>query len=1011
MTENMKRVTAKVFAGNGDSSVIGQFGSALIGTKVNTTDVETIQALPAYTIGWSSAVITNRNYPTLEEMNGVMKTMSYQTAYNMQKGVAEWDEKTTYYAGDICKAVGQGVLYVSRADNNQGHAISDVSYWSEYSGAETSIPATNYIVAMQGEASYSGNTLKLPAITGYAPNGRNIDGTIKNQSVSVSGDFALTGSGSYNVFYNDSTKNLVLANNYYKFVDETPDSNLTNDVWWNSNTNEMEYISSVLPNYVISDGVNVTSAGIVSNLGILTMSANWNVGKTPVMDLEFTTGSDVTSEQTLFSIPFAEANIKSGKLNVNLFANSYVVSYGEEIYNGTYSLANSNITYTYALSDLTVYANSTLAVGTIIYTDNAKANIYGTVSSITDTTCVITNATGEIYNGSYKLNQIDKLYTYNMGGSTYYTDNEISPNIVLYTNTDLSTVWGTVTAVTSNNVRVINGVNVGYVSQEGTGLLTSGIIIYSDVDCTQQVTVSTGNNATYLGEIVRGKIGTIIKDVVTSTKYTGTISFANDTYNVTLNSSGSNFISSRLPYNYSGTISLGGNKSFKGTYNLKNTYISGTWVWNNYIDGDVTWTVAPLLHLGEIEMLNNAITGIHIHKPIVLAQMSDLENTANLELSNTQRLSNCILSYVNPLTYVNNVTSATFTLPAGYKVLFSNGRNSKNNTVENIEKTTEEDIVATIQNTGVAGGQSKTLALQFENNALSLIMFSTHRCFVSDDTPPTEDTQIYFWNNQKDNKWYKGNNTDGWTPIYIVPVAEFVSTDTNIIVTMDIYKPQDLNSAYLNRNGDTALGTIRIKASNSEKIMLDSKFAEGYKTSTANYYEQIQFRDKNNIRRGCIEQTYTTNGNCTININTKYGSNYARLLVGYTPDGTRFTEAPTPPASNKSVQIATTEWVWANATWMPFPSTKYTNLTLNASGASYTAPATGWFMIDLVSAKSGDILNCNTNTSIYVSLYATTAKQGLKTFIPVNKGHLLFINYTSGMIKEVFRFIYALGAN
>ena len=912
MAENMKRVTAKVFAGNGDSSVIGQFGSALIGTKVNTTDVETIQALPAYTIGWSSAVITNRNYPTLEEMNGVMKTMSYQTAYNMQKGVAEWDEKTTYYKGDICKGVGEGILYYSRVEENVGNPVTRTDYWAEYTGSATTIPATNYVISMQGEASYSDNILNLPAIAGYAPNGRNLDGSIKSLSVAVSGDFTLTGSGRYDVFFNNDTKNLVLANEYFKYVSDTPETKVTNNVWWDSETNETKYVSSVLPNYVTSDNVNVTEEGIVSNLGILTASANWNVGATPVMDMEFATGSDVTSEQALFSIPFAEASIKDGSLNVDLYSTAYAVTYGEQIYNGTYSLTNEDTSYKYDLNGVVVYSANTIAVDTILYTNKDKTAVYGTVTAVTDNTCTVTNNDDQIYSGVYTLDDILKVYTYSLGANTYYAEHEIAQNTVLYTDDELNNVWGTVSNITANNVTVIGGVNVGYVSQQGTGTLPNGVIIYSDINCTTQIEVSTGANATYLGELSRSKISTITKTVVADTTYTGTISFANDTYNITLNNQGSNFISSRLPYSYSGSISLGGNKGFKGTFNLKKTFVTGTWIWNNKIDGAVAWTVAPLLHLGEVEMLNNAITSIHIHKPIVLAQMSDLENSANVELSNTQRLSNCILSYANPITYVNNVTSAVFTLPAGYKVIFGNGRNSTNNTVESVEKTTQEDLSITIQNNGTAVGITNVIYLQYLNNVLSLTYGRKDLQIISDTQPETADTQVYFWLNQAENNGYTGNSTNGWTRTYLVPIAEYISTDTNIINNIYILPPLDIHSTYINRLGDTTTGLITFKTPNYEKINVQSNNGILASTIPATEYDNIQFSDKYGRRAGTLETIFGADGSRFINMNMKKSptdTTYMRLGVGFDKDGNSYTEAPTPATADRSTKIATTAFV------------------------------------------------------------------------------------------------------
>lgn len=129
----LARVKGKVFAGSAQLSDIGQFGSALAGTPTNTQDVATIQALSAYDEGWNSAVITSRNYPPIEEVNGVLKTISYQACYMLQEGIPEYDVGTEYSNTSIVKSVNGTRLdfYISLQNNNVGHALSDTSYWAK----------------------------------------------------------------------------------------------------------------------------------------------------------------------------------------------------------------------------------------------------------------------------------------------------------------------------------------------------------------------------------------------------------------------------------------------------------------------------------------------------------------------------------------------------------------------------------------------------------------------------------------------------------------------------------------------------------------------------------------------------------------------------------------------------------------------------------------------------------------------------------------------------------------
>lgn len=127
----LTRVTGKVFGGEAPLKEIGQFGSALAGTKLNTQDVATIQALKAYSQGWGSAVITSRNFPPIEEVTGVLKTISYQACYSLQAGVPVYDIATDYGVGDIVKVASGSTLtfYVSQTTPNIGQSLSDTTYW------------------------------------------------------------------------------------------------------------------------------------------------------------------------------------------------------------------------------------------------------------------------------------------------------------------------------------------------------------------------------------------------------------------------------------------------------------------------------------------------------------------------------------------------------------------------------------------------------------------------------------------------------------------------------------------------------------------------------------------------------------------------------------------------------------------------------------------------------------------------------------------------------------------
>lgn len=132
----LQRLTGKVFAGSALLTNLGVFGSALSGSPTNPTGTNTeaqIQAEDAYEEGWTEAVVTSKNFPPIEEVNGVLRTISYQTCYLLQEGIPTWDADTEYSATSIVKDFNGNQLnfYRSLADGNSGNPITDNTKWTK----------------------------------------------------------------------------------------------------------------------------------------------------------------------------------------------------------------------------------------------------------------------------------------------------------------------------------------------------------------------------------------------------------------------------------------------------------------------------------------------------------------------------------------------------------------------------------------------------------------------------------------------------------------------------------------------------------------------------------------------------------------------------------------------------------------------------------------------------------------------------------------------------------------
>lgn len=632
MTNNLQRIPAKIFAENAPQNVVGQFGSALNGTKVNTTDVNIIQGLPAYTTGWSSAVISNRNYPTLEEMNGVMKTMSYQTAYNMQKGVAEWDSQTTYYTGDICKAIGSGTLYVSRSDNNIGNPVSNTTYWQEYQGAQTSIPATNYIYTMNGNATYNNLSVTLPDMTLYIADGRSGDNSVNNDVVNVTSDtYTVSGNGEYTLFYNNTTQDLHLASEYTVRVNDFPEGANYNDVCYKLD-NRMYVVETTNPNYSASSGVVVSNAGIVSGLGSLSLIFNGSIPLQPVLNLDFTTGADVTTTQDLFATPYAVGKISNGVFTTDLYSLAYSVDYYSQVYSGAYTLESQTVTYKYSINNTTYYTNSIIQVGSNLYTDEGLTTLYGTVTNLQNNIVTVSDIQ-TAYSGSFTQISSGSYYTYDLGGTNYYTLVPIASGVVVYTDTDTTDVFGTVTSVTGSTVLIQNTTQLysgayddvttsvytylltsGSVYIYSAGVLIPGLTVYSDNTLTTAYgvveTITTSNvvihsqndSAGYVAQAGSGSVasGVSIYSDVNLQTLVATSTGANSTYTGSSTKSKVGTIN----YNVSASTQYSGSLEYNGTsYNLVLNGVSSSFITsrNLYVD------VQPAISFGGTNGFNGII--------------------------------------------------------------------------------------------------------------------------------------------------------------------------------------------------------------------------------------------------------------------------------------------------------------------------------------------------------------------------------------------------------------------
>lgn len=114
-----------------------------------------------------------------------------------------------------------------------------------------------------------------------------------------------------------------------------------------------------------------------------------------------------------------------------------------------------------------------------------------------------------------------------------------------------------------------------------------------------------------------------------------------------------------------------------------------------------------------------------------------------------------------------------------------------------------------------------------------------------------------------------------------------------------------------------------------------------------------------------------------------------------------------PKKAFQAVDRNDTEWVTTNA----MPSKRHVELRLQASGASYTAPADGWFRIWRRSGDTGQYIQLLNNSTKYVDFSNSSGVFGLPVTVYAKKGETVTCIYTvTGADVEPPIFIYAEGS-
>lgn len=356
-------------------------------------------------------------------------------------------------------------------------------------------------------------------------------------------------------------------------------------------------------------------------------------------------------------------------------------------------------------------------------------------------------------------------------------------------------------------------------------------------------------------------------------------------------------------------------------------------------------------------------------------------------LLNKNMITNCITHI--PQDIKQELVDGTLTLKAGSKVYAPNG----------FEGTTPKFDIVTIE---------RDIQYQFDISApwnffilnkSSIDRREIDKCF-SGPTEPDSTNTVIVWYDTTNNLIKKINNGNvvGYMSFPFVLASDNISTDQVFnglgYIGSTVFALPGVKGLIPNyRNEDGSL--------KNEEFVVNNVLTKTFEGATREMgfwlrYNYISYIDINGL-------TYDAEKNIWVNSN---GVRDRNMLAGtFTINSGVISNFKT---KNTFQAVDRNDSSWLSGLGMP--SNKYIDLTLGASGSSYTAPANGWYVIIKVAGEAEKYVELNVADNRFISsLTAVNTTQSLSLFIPIKKGDIMKVWYSAKGETRYFRFIYAEG--
>ena len=273
-------------------------------------------------------------------------------------------------------------------------------------------------------------------------------------------------------------------------------------------------------------------------------------------------------------------------------------------------------------------------------------------------------------------------------------------------------------------------------------------------------------------------------------------------------------------------------------------------------------------------------------------------------------------------------------------------------------------------------------------------------------------------------------------------VGEINDCWTNTTLFPDSYVLDKTTNTYLMKQGISDEG-VAVATSNKYGLVLpdNSTIVSNNGVISANLPDTSKFLDKTLYSNQQMRGSLTVNGEVTeckkfrIRSSGTGSIDYANPTLGKIMFVFRGVNGDYPILigdSNQNIQIDSTKVLFNSptlarnvddsrdativdssnvstyATGLPFPSNRYIDLELGASGSTYTAPADGWYSLTKESTAANQNITLESR-GLRTTSIATGSGGWCSVFIPVKRGGKIQISYNMGGRTINNRFIYAEG--